>query len=33
MGPTHKDYYFSKDGMGTKQQEYVEKLKKEGRWR
>jgi inosine-uridine nucleoside N-ribohydrolase len=33
MGPTHKDYYFSKDGLGLHQQVYVDKLKAEKRWR
>jgi hypothetical protein len=28
MRPTHKDYYFSKDGIGMKQQEYINKLEK-----
>lgn len=27
MGPTHKDYYFSKDGLGLQQQAYVSRLK------
>lgn len=33
MGPTHKDYYFSKDGLGLQQQDYIDKLKKENRWK
>jgi len=33
MGPTHKDYYFSHDGIGMKQKEYVAKLTHENRWR
>jgi hypothetical protein len=33
MGPTHKDYYFSKDGLGLQQQTYVNRLKQEKRWR
>lgn len=31
-GPTHKDHYFSKDGFGLKQEEYVKKLKDENKW-
>lgn len=33
MGPTHKDYYFSKDGLGLQQETYVNRLKAEKRWR
>lgn len=33
MGPTHKDYYFSKDGFGLQQKDYIDKLKKENRWK
>jgi len=28
MGPTHKDYYFSTDGIGLKQKDYVAKLRR-----
>ena len=33
MGPNYKDYYFSKDGLGLQQQNYVNRLKEEKRWR
>lgn len=31
MGPVHKDYYFSKDGIGLQQEKYMNKLKEENR--
>ena len=27
MGTAHKDFYFSTDGIGLKQKEYMDKLK------
>ena len=32
MGRNEKDYYFGADGLGFKQQQYVKKLKSEGRY-